>query len=590
MNGTARFLKLCLVSIFVLVIFAAPRAYAQTLQEIQAQLEVLRAQLQILLDRASQQDIAVPDDEVLLKDGQVKAQFTHTLSRGATDATTDGEVSLLQIFLANDPDIYPEGLVTGYFGPLTERAVQRWQARMNIVSSGTPATTGYGVVGPRTRAVLNSYNAGGGFRPPILPPLSVGPFQVTVSGDISVVQPFSGLVTASNTVTVISTDGRERNVTFAQSGFPAGVSAASIGSCTTPCTKTNVVTVRSTAALSTSTITLTLRSGTSTASTTYTLRVLPPVPLRFAFTTSTDISVSQPAIGSISATSTIRIILKGGTPRPITVTQSGFPANVSAAPLGTCIPPCELDNVVTARVGAPVGTHQITVTAVSGAETVTSSYNLVITPPQPFIFTLSNSGNLVVSKPIVGEFSVSNDIGVSLIQGQTRPVLLTQSGLPSGVTARALGSCSPPCTRTNTLTIQSTASVGTSTVVVVGSAGDLLSSTVYTLTITESIPLEMELSASSDIIIKRPTSGGASGSNLITAKLVKGLAQSVSFSQRGFPAGAGATFFSSCIPTCSGTNIVTVNASTPIGTYPITVIAAGGGTTSTAIYNLVVTE
>ncbi len=81
--------------------------------------------------------------------------ISRSLYRGLTDAITGGEVSELQKFLKSDPTIYPEGLVTGYFGPLTERAVQRFQAANGIIAYGTPATTGYGVVGPKTRAVLS---------------------------------------------------------------------------------------------------------------------------------------------------------------------------------------------------------------------------------------------------------------------------------------------------------------------------------------------------------------------------------------------------------------------------------------------------
>lgn len=47
------------------------------------------------------------------------------------------------------------GKETNYFGHLTERAVQKFQAQYGIVSSGSPAMTGYGLVGPRTRAKLN---------------------------------------------------------------------------------------------------------------------------------------------------------------------------------------------------------------------------------------------------------------------------------------------------------------------------------------------------------------------------------------------------------------------------------------------------
>ncbi|MEX0919331.1 MAG: fibronectin type III domain-containing protein [Parcubacteria group bacterium] len=72
------------------------------------------------------------------------------------------EVTELQTFLAARPTIYPEGLVTGYFGPLTQAAVRRFQATNNIVSQGTPITTGYGRVGPRTMAAINAQMTGGG--------------------------------------------------------------------------------------------------------------------------------------------------------------------------------------------------------------------------------------------------------------------------------------------------------------------------------------------------------------------------------------------------------------------------------------------
>ncbi len=43
---------------------------------------------------------------------------------------------------------------TGFFGLLTEKAVRDFQCAQSIVCSGTPATTGWGVVGPKTRKAL----------------------------------------------------------------------------------------------------------------------------------------------------------------------------------------------------------------------------------------------------------------------------------------------------------------------------------------------------------------------------------------------------------------------------------------------------
>src|SRR3989344_2254283 len=83
--------------------------------------------------------------------------FDRTITLGATG----DDVSALQEFLAEDTSIYPEGLVTGYFGPLTEAAVKGWQAGKGIVSAGDSNTTGWGLVGPRTRALI-AIKCGGG--------------------------------------------------------------------------------------------------------------------------------------------------------------------------------------------------------------------------------------------------------------------------------------------------------------------------------------------------------------------------------------------------------------------------------------------
>lgn len=69
-------------------------------------------------------------------------------------------VTDLQTALKTDSSVYPEGLVTGFYGSLTTKAVQRFQAKYSIVSSGTPSTTGYGRVGPRTMAKLNEVFGG----------------------------------------------------------------------------------------------------------------------------------------------------------------------------------------------------------------------------------------------------------------------------------------------------------------------------------------------------------------------------------------------------------------------------------------------
>ncbi|HET8581493.1 MAG TPA: peptidoglycan-binding domain-containing protein [Candidatus Paceibacterota bacterium] len=89
------------------------------------------------------------------------ADISHALSLGSTDAATSGDVSALQRLLTQTGD-YAYRTITGYFGPVTQQALERYQARLGIVSAGSPATTGYGRAGPATRRAMRCAAAGTG--------------------------------------------------------------------------------------------------------------------------------------------------------------------------------------------------------------------------------------------------------------------------------------------------------------------------------------------------------------------------------------------------------------------------------------------
>jgi len=72
------------------------------------------------------------------------------------------DVRQLQELLAANNEIYPEGLVTGYYGPLTAQAVSRLQQR-----SGLPSV---GRVGPRTLDQVNSLLTDGAGQSGVIPP------------------------------------------------------------------------------------------------------------------------------------------------------------------------------------------------------------------------------------------------------------------------------------------------------------------------------------------------------------------------------------------------------------------------------------
>jgi len=83
-----------------------------------------------------------------------QAKVTITITKVLKLGSENKEVRQLQELLAKDTGIYPEGKVTGYFGALTRKAVQNFQKKYGIASSGNENTTGYGLVGPKTLAKI----------------------------------------------------------------------------------------------------------------------------------------------------------------------------------------------------------------------------------------------------------------------------------------------------------------------------------------------------------------------------------------------------------------------------------------------------
>lgn len=77
-----------------------------------------------------------------------------TLNRQLEVDAQGADVAALQTFLSRDASIYPQGLVTGYYGFLTKAAVSNFQTRYGIDSVGR--------VGPITLPEINLQIANGG--------------------------------------------------------------------------------------------------------------------------------------------------------------------------------------------------------------------------------------------------------------------------------------------------------------------------------------------------------------------------------------------------------------------------------------------
>ena len=123
------------IALTFLGVMLMPTAHAKaaTIEEMLAQIQTLMTQIQEL-----QKQLAT-----------IKGDVQQIIRDGIAEGMTGDDIKKLQELLATDPTIYPEGLTTGYFGPLTKQALKRFQLRHGIEATGD--------VNIDTQALLNQY-------------------------------------------------------------------------------------------------------------------------------------------------------------------------------------------------------------------------------------------------------------------------------------------------------------------------------------------------------------------------------------------------------------------------------------------------
>lgn len=140
--------KQYLVASFIISSLLVPiLASAATADKIQAQIQSLLTQITALQQRLS--TLTSKPSTTFSTSPNSCPNLYRVLSRGSRGSDV---ISLQQFLIAQG--LLSGDSATGFFGGMTESAVQRWQAQNSIVSYGDANTTGYGVIGPRTRAAI----------------------------------------------------------------------------------------------------------------------------------------------------------------------------------------------------------------------------------------------------------------------------------------------------------------------------------------------------------------------------------------------------------------------------------------------------
>ncbi|MFZ2521876.1 MAG: peptidoglycan-binding domain-containing protein [Minisyncoccia bacterium] len=101
-----------------------------------AQIEALKVQIQALQSAQAQ-----------LQTAQMNIKSTLGLIRNLKQGMSGDDVRALQAILASDSSIYPEGVISGFYGRLTAEAVKKFQKKNGFESVGN--------VGPKTLKRLN---------------------------------------------------------------------------------------------------------------------------------------------------------------------------------------------------------------------------------------------------------------------------------------------------------------------------------------------------------------------------------------------------------------------------------------------------
>ncbi len=136
---------LFLVFIVGFMVIGSRPAFAQT-SSIQAQLDMIASLTKQIQDLQNQILALQQKTQEINTERQTQvAELVKNLRQGSSG----DDVKVLQALLAADPIIYPEGLITGYYGALTSKAVRKFQEKHDIEQAG--------IVGPKTLKKLNEF-------------------------------------------------------------------------------------------------------------------------------------------------------------------------------------------------------------------------------------------------------------------------------------------------------------------------------------------------------------------------------------------------------------------------------------------------
>ncbi|MGA8877277.1 MAG: hypothetical protein WB555_17195 [Candidatus Korobacteraceae bacterium] len=393
----------------------------------------------------------------------------------------------------------------------------------------------------------------------------------------------------ASTITSTISGGFNSAITLSATGMPSGTTV-SFNPNPLPApgsgNSTMTITVGASTPTGTYPITVTGNGGGVQQTTTVTLTVTSQSPPTFTLSAlPSSLTIQQ----GNQNTSTITSTIANGFNSAITLSASGMPTGTTVSFNPNPIPaPGSGNSTMTITVGASTapGTYPITVTGNGGGVQQNTTVTLTVTLAASF--TLSASpGSVTIAQGSQGGSTITSTIS----GGFNAAITLSATGAPPGTTVAFNPNPIPaPGSGSSTMTIMVGASTppGTYPITVTGNGGGVQQNTTVTLTVTLAASFTLSASPGSVTIAQ-----GSQGGSTITSIISGGFNAAITLSATGAPSGTTVSFNPNPIPAPgSGSSAMTimVGASTPIGTYPITVTGNGGGVQQNTTVTLNVTS
>ncbi len=394
----------------------------------------------------------------------------------------------------------------------------------------------------------------------------------------------------TSTISTAISGGFNDTIALSASGQPTGVIVSfSPSSIAAPGSgaSTAIFTVAATMATGTYPITITATGGGLTRTATLTLTISTVASFVFAATPST-VLVTPGNVGN----STVLTAISGGFNNAVTLSASGQPAGVtvSFSPASIAAPGAGVSAATfTVDPSMAVGTYPITVTAIGGGVTRTTTITLIVSAVPSFTIAASPAAITVVQGS-AGTSTISATISGGVFTGN---ISVWATGQPSGVSVAFSPTNIQPSTgaTTATFTVSTAAATGTYLITLHGNSGSTgggTRTTTVTLIIIP-VPSYTLLAAPTALSVMR----GSTGIATVSTTLSGGFNSAIALSATGQPTGVTVSFNPAVIaPPGAGSSTVafSVGAATATGTYTITIASTTGtdGGTHTATLALTV--